>query len=243
MNIKIIGVIPSRYASTRLPGKALIKFAGKTLIHRVWLRAVRAKLIDKIVIATDDKRIFDEVKSFGGNVVMTSTACRNGTERCAEVVKTCPADAVVNIQGDEPMIAPSTIDALARELRVYKDVYMATAAVKIVDTAEKSDPNVVKVVFDKHNDALYFSRSVIPFPREGNLKQCVVYKHLGIYAYKTVFLKKLSVLPPTKAEVTEKLEQLRVLENGYKIRVAVVKYDSIGVDTLADVRKLRKVLA
>ncbi len=239
--MKILGIIPSRYSSTRLPGKPLIQIAGKPLIQHVWERAKQSKLLSDIIIATDDKRILNTVFNFGGKAVLTSQRCHNGTERCAEVIKNMNVDIVINIQGDEPLMSPKTIDSLVREISSDKESVMATAAVKIVDNTEIDDPNVVKVVFDNSKKALYFSRSLIPYPRDKSVRP-EVYKHLGIYAYKKKFLLDFIKFKKCKIEQTEQLEQLRAIEYGYKIKVVVVNNDSIGVDTPEDIVKVARII-
>lgn len=239
--MKIIGVIPARYSSERLPGKPLIEIKGKILIQRVWEQAKRAKKLEQVIIATDDKRIFSAARSFGAQAIMTSAICLSGTERVAEVAKKTSGDVFINIQGDEPLISPSTIDKVASVFIKNKDVLCSTAIYKTNDKKQMENPNVVKVVVDKNNDALYFSRSIIPYCRDKseNLTYC---KHIGIYGYRRDFLLKLESLKSPDLEKIEKLEQLKILWYGYKIRCVETDCDSIGVDTPANILKVERLL-
>ncbi|HAU39139.1 MAG TPA: 3-deoxy-manno-octulosonate cytidylyltransferase [Phycisphaerales bacterium] len=227
-------IIPARYASTRLPGKPLLAETGRPLIAHV-VEAVRAaRGIDRVVVATDDKRIAGAVRAFGGEAVMTSTHCRTGTDRLAEAAATlglADDDIVLNIQGDEPEIPPACVESLARLLR-ETDAPMATLATPL-PAAEAANPNKVKVVLDARGMALYFSRARIPHDRDGAGFDGYLL-HLGAYAYRVAFLKQYAVLPQTPAEQAEKLEQLRALEHGRRIAVAVVEYDGAGIDTPED---------
>lgn len=232
-----IGVIPARYGSTRFPGKPLAKISGKTLIERVYSQALRADL-DKVIVATDDERIVNEVISFNGNVVLTGEHA-SGTDRISEAVEKEKFDFAVNIQGDEPLISPEIINTVIGALKKNDWAEVSTAAVNIKDPAGIHDENIVKVVFSGKGRALYFSRAVIPFRRAGNP---AYYKHIGIYCYRRDFLKKFVSLPPSSMEMSESLEQLRVLENGYNIHVSVVDYNPIGVDTLEDIRRVEEAL-
>jgi 3-deoxy-manno-octulosonate cytidylyltransferase (CMP-KDO synthetase) len=241
--MKTLGIIPARYASTRFPGKPLIDIHGKTMIQRVYEQAAQAQLLQKIVVATDDSRIFDTVKIFGGEVMMTSDAHPSGTDRCAEVLKQYPDfDAVVNIQGDEPFIQPAQIDKTISVLLKNKQIGIATLAKKIVDAAFLHNPNVVKVVFDTKLRALYFSRHAIPFVRGVHekdwLEQQYFYKHIGLYAFRAKTLLKIAALPPSFLEKSESLEQLRWLENGFKIGVALTDLETIGIDTPEDWKRI-----
>ncbi|MCB4792490.1 MAG: 3-deoxy-manno-octulosonate cytidylyltransferase [Elusimicrobia bacterium] len=240
--MKIIGVIPARYDSTRLPGKPLIKIKGQYLIERVYRQALKSKTLDDIIIATDDRRIEAVCKTFGAKTLMTSRACRTGTDRLAEVARKLNKEAgiLINIQGDEPLISPFLIDNIAKAIRSDKGIVMATAAYHIKVKQEIRDPNVVKVVFDKDKNAVYFSRFPIPFNRGyGKTKH---YKHIGIYAYRKDFILRFSALKQTPLEKAEKLEQLRALENGYKIKVIISAVDSFGVDIPEDIKKIEKML-
>ena len=240
--IRVLGVIPARYASTRLPGKPLIKIGGKPMIQHVYQQCLKAKLIDKVIVATDDKRIYDAVIKFGGNAAMTSSKHRSGTDRIGEIVKwqnseIAQCDIVVNIQGDEPFINPANIDKAIKPLLKDKTVNVSTLAFKIKDKKEINDPNVVKVIFDKDGDAIYFSRNPIPYDRDRKGK-VNYYKHIGLYVYRKSYLQRLIKMKPSKLEQAEKLEQLRILENGGKIKVVVTNIDSHSVDTREDLRKL-----
>ncbi len=231
-------VIPARYASSRLPAKPLLRETGKYLIQHVYERACESSA-DAVIVATDDVRIFDAVKSFGGNVVMTRADHPSGTDRVAEVAEQLDADIIVNVQGDEPMIEPSTLDMLARLLDKDREAPMATPATPIRTLDQWRDPNCVKVVCDKQGRALYFSRSPIPYVRDGepNFATGRFLQHLGLYAYRRRFLLELAQLPPEPLEQTEKLEQLRVLALGRRIQVGVVAHAHRGVDTPADYQR------
>ncbi len=231
-------VIPARYASSRLPAKPLLRETGKYLIQHVYERACESNA-DIAVVATDDARIFDAVKCFGGNVVMTRDDHVSGTDRVAEVAAKLDADIIVNLQGDEPLIEPATLDMVARLLADDRDSMMATLAVPIQSLEQWRDPNCVKVVCDKQGRALYFSRSPIPFVRDGapDFSTGHFLQHLGLYAYRRDFLLKLASLPAEPIECTEKLEQLRVLALGFAIQVGVVPHAHRGVDTPADYQR------
>ncbi len=235
--MKIIGVIPSRYGSTRFPGKPLVKISGKSLIERVYHQALKAKL-DKVIVATDDKRIMDEVMSFGGVAVLTGEH-NSGTDRITEAIEKEECDIVINIQGDEPLIKPEIINTVALSLEKNEWADVTTAAVMISDNKEIDDPNIVKVVFAKNGKALYFSRNTIPYYKD---KMPDYYKHIGIYGFRKQFLKKFTSLPQSSHEQAESLEQLRILENGYNIHVSIVKDDSIGVDVPEDIKKVEEAL-
>lgn len=236
----VIGVIPARYGSTRLPAKSLAMIHGKPMIQHVYEKCLKAKLLSEILVATDDKRIFDAVINFGGNVVMTSKSHKSGTDRIGEAVKDIKCDIVVNIQGDEPMIAPRNIDKAIEPLISDKSINISTLCFKISDNKEISNPNVVKVVLDSNSNALYFSRSVIPFNRDNSKAE--YFKHIGLYVYRKDYLTKLIKMKPSKLEQTEKLEQLRVLESGEAIKVIETNTDSHSVDTQADLNKIRKLI-
>ncbi|MBR1804864.1 MAG: 3-deoxy-manno-octulosonate cytidylyltransferase, partial [Selenomonadaceae bacterium] len=215
--MKAICVIPARYKSTRLPGKPLKEICGVPMICRVWQRASLAKAVDEVIVATDDERIFAAVEKFSGRAMMTRTDHKTGTDRLAEVAEKFPdVDIVVNVQGDEPLIEPALIDELVAEF-ADENLQMATVATELTDEADFKNPNNVKVVVDCSNNALYFSRATIPFPR--NAGKSPVFKHIGIYAYRRNFLLSYAKMESTPLEQTESLEQLRALENGYKIRV------------------------
>ncbi len=232
--MKRIVIIPARFASTRLPGKPLLAQTGKPMIQHVVEAVRQARKVQRIVVATDDQRIFDAVTACGSEAAMTSVACRSGTDRLAEAAETlglADDDIVINVQGDEPEIPAACIDGLV-EIMETQDVPMATLATPL-DAELATNPNKVKVVLDRRGSALYFSRARIPFDRDGGGKAPYLL-HLGIYAYRVAFLKTFAALPPTPAEETEKLEQLRALENGYRIAVSVVHYHGVGIDTPED---------
>ena len=236
--MKVVCIIPSRYASTRLPGKPLLDIAGKPMIQHVVERVQRARRPSQIIVATDDERIAEAVRSFGGEARMTSPDHPTGTDRLAEVAATLPEiDLILNIQGDEPLIPPQAIDELVAAFDDRPDLSMATLMTPMTE-AETKNPAVVKVVATLDGHALYFSRSLIPYPRNrGPEWRC--FKHIGVYAYRREFLLRFAALPPTPLEVTESLEQLRALENGYRIRVIETPFRSIGVDTPADLDEVR----
>lgn len=236
--MKFLGVIPSRYASTRLEGKPLKDICGHTMVEWVYKRALKSKL-DGVVVATDDERIVDEVKSFGGNVILTRKDHINGTSRIAEVCETYTNyDVIVNIQGDEPLIEPDMINSIIDSFVEDNTIPMSTLKYKLTDMAEIENPNAVKVVTDKNDFAIYFSRSVIPYPR--NLNMDNYYKHVGIYGYKRDFVMEYAKMASTPLELSESLEQLRVLENGYKIKVLETPYKIIGVDTQEELERVRE---
>lgn len=233
--MKIACIIPFRCASTRLPGKPLRMIAGETLVHRVYERAVQAKMPDTVIVATGHEDIEKEVKSFGGHVVMTSVDHPTGTDRLAEVAAKFPQyDIIVNVQGDEPLIDPDVIDRLAEDLIDHEDLDMATVATPLHED-EYEDPSSVKVVVNRKGEALYFSRSLIPYPRHDFAQPPL--KHVGIYVYRRDFLLAYARMEQTPLEKTESLEQLRALEMGYKIGVITVATEDIGIDTEADLKK------
>jgi len=227
---RILGVIPARYASSRFPGKALVSIAGKTMLQHVWERASQARYLTEVVIATDDQRIYEAAAGFKARVKMTRSDHPSGTDRVAEVASASDARIVVNIQGDEPLIDPAAIDAAVLGILDQEDAPMGTLKKRIERDAEINDPNVVKVVTGSEDNAIYFSRSPIPYPRE----KCVYFKHVGLYVYRRDFLLAYPDLPVGPLETAEKLEQLRALENGFKIRVVETEYESMGVDTPED---------
>ena len=239
--MKVIGIIPSRYASTRFPSKPLAMIKGKTMIQRVWEQAWKSKL-DAVVVATDDMRIADEVLKFGGQYVLTDPNHRSGTDRCREALYMVEGqyDAVVNIQGDEPFIDPAQINQVI-ELIGLDDTQLASLAKRIEDEDELFSPNVVKVVMDKQGNALYFSRNPIPFMRNLDhdkwLQKGEFYKHIGLYAYKTETLCQIAEMQSTALEKAESLEQLRWLENGLRIRMGVTQLESLSIDTQEDYEK------
>ncbi|HBR15179.1 MAG TPA: 3-deoxy-manno-octulosonate cytidylyltransferase [Candidatus Omnitrophica bacterium] len=230
--MKVIGVIPARWGSTRFEGKVLAKISGKPMIQHVWERAGQSRRLDELIIACDDKRVLEAAQQFGATAVLTSPDHPSGSDRIAEAVAQRDVDIVINIQGDEPLIQSSVIDDLARALLEDPSCVMATA-IKVLDKKEELlSPNVVKVVVDKDNNALYFSRSVIPYNRDD--QTITYYKHLGIYAYRKDFLFTFKELPKSLLEKAEKLEQLRVLESGFKIKTVVTDIETVGVDTPED---------
>lgn len=237
--MKNICIIPARYSSTRLPGKPLKDICGKPMICRVYERAKNSKLADEIIVATDDERIFQAVEKNSGRAIMTRADHKTGTDRLAEVAEKFPdAEIVVNVQGDEPLIEASLIDELIEQF-ADENLQMATVATELFDEEEMKNPNNVKVVIDKKNNALYFSRSLIPYPR--NAGKAKVYKHIGIYAYRRNFLLNYAKMEPTELEKSESLEQLRALENGFKIRVIKSDCKFIGVDTEEDLKLVNEI--
>ena len=238
--MKILCVIPARYASTRLPGKPLADIVGKPMIQHVYERSAQATIPQQVVVATDDEKVFQAVQQFGGKVVMTSSEHQTGTDRLAEVAsKYAEVDVIINVQGDEPLIDPKVIDELAQEFLNDTALQMASV-MSIMDTEDYQNPNAVKVVTDLNNNALYFSRSLLPYPRVAG--KANVYKHIGIYAYKKDFLLKFAKLEPTPLEQSESLEQLRALENGYKIKMIKTKFKFIGVDSIEDLQTVNELL-
>jgi 3-deoxy-manno-octulosonate cytidylyltransferase (CMP-KDO synthetase) len=240
-----LAVIPARYGSTRLPGKALISLGGKPMIQRVWERVRQASSVSDVVVATDDERIRSVVEAFGGQVVMTRSDHRSGTERVAEVaVARSEAEIIVNVQGDEPLIEPAAIDAAVQAIREEAEVNIATLAVPISNPAEIMDPNVVKAVLDFDGNALYFSRAPIPWVRDrGGPVHARHLKHLGLYAFRRAALLDFPTFPQGDLERIEQLEQLRWMENGYRIRVAETEHDSVSVDMPEDVVRVEQLLA
>ena len=238
---KILGVIPARYASSRFPGKALSLLDGRSMLEHVYERTSMARYLTSVVIATDDRRIYDEARKFGARVQMTQEDHSSGTDRVAEVASAHEtAEIVVNVQGDEPLIDPDVIDAAVLPLLEEPAIPMGTMKKKIEDRREVSDPNVVKVVTDRFENAIYFSRSTIPYPRDGGVS--VAFKHIGLYVYRRDFLLRYSDLLVGPLEQAERLEQLRALENGFKIRVVETDYESLGVDTPADLARVQQLL-
>jgi 3-deoxy-manno-octulosonate cytidylyltransferase (CMP-KDO synthetase) len=238
--MKFLGVIPARYASTRLEGKPLKDIEGHPMIEWVYKRAASSSL-DKVVVATDDERIFEAVTAFGGEAVMTSPDHPNGTSRIAEVaVKYQDFDVIINVQGDEPLIEDEMIDSLIKPFKENPDLVMATMKHKMSTYEEVENPNNVKVITDNQDYAIYFSRSPIPYPRILDMDN--YYKHVGIYGYKRDFVIEYSKMEPTSLEVSESLEQLRVLENGYRIKVLETPHKVIGVDTAEDLEKVKDII-
>ncbi|MFN0137077.1 MAG: 3-deoxy-manno-octulosonate cytidylyltransferase [Phycisphaerae bacterium] len=236
--MQAVAILPARFASTRFPGKPLLRQTGKYLIQHVYERVLAAKRIDLCLVATDDQRIFDAVQSFGGGAVMTRADHPSGTDRIAEVVKGLrePCDLVLNVQGDEPEIEPAYLDRLVSRMAEDPACEAGTLACPFAADCDPRDPNCVKVVKNRSGKALYFSRSLIPYPRDNptDVVPTDYLLHLGVYAYRRDFLLKFAALPPSRLEQIEKLEQLRVLECGYSMAVEVVERASPGVDTPAD---------
>ncbi|MFA5146133.1 MAG: 3-deoxy-manno-octulosonate cytidylyltransferase [Candidatus Omnitrophota bacterium] len=243
--MKAIGVIPARWGATRFQGKVLAELLGKPVVQHVWENAKKAKTLDSLVVACDDERIMKVVESFGGKAIYTSPAQPSGTDRLAEVVNPLDVDIAVNIQGDEPLVKPIMIDNLVMALESEKVAQMATVIKKIDDESELTNSNVVKAVIDKNGYALYFSRYAIPYNRtneEDRKKRPVYYKHIGLYAFTKDFLFTFRNLPESSLEKAEKLEQLRVLEYGYKIKTVETKFDTIGVDTPDDLIRVKEMI-
>ncbi|WP_028297917.1 3-deoxy-manno-octulosonate cytidylyltransferase [Olivibacter sitiensis] len=243
--MKIIGIIPARYESTRYPGKPLIDIGGKTMIQRVYERALLSKKLSMVIVATDDVRIADHVSSFGGHFAMTSDEHQSGTDRCAEVIQRFPdTDITINIQGDEPFIDPSQIDSLAVCFE-NKDTQIATLVKKIETYEELVNINTPKVLRNVHKQAIYFSRSPIPFIRgvaqENWLQHFEYYKHIGVYAYRNEVLKDITKLKPSALELAEGLEQLRWIEHGYKIATCETDMETLAVDTPEDLQRILKI--
>jgi len=237
---KILGVIPARFGSSRFPGKVLVSIASKPMLQHVYERASQARYLTSTIIATDDERVSAAARRFGAPVRMTRADHISGTDRVAEVASAENAEIVVNIQGDEPLIDPGAIDAAILAIEHNEDVVMSTLKKRIEDAREVTDPNVVKVVTDLSGDALYFSRCAIPFARGG--EHTPRFKHIGLYVYRRHFLLEYSSLPLGPLEQAERLEQLRALENGYRIRVVETDYESLGVDTPADLERVSQLL-
>ncbi len=233
-------IIPARFGSTRFPGKPLVPLKGKPLIQHVYENSSGSRLASGVIVATDSKDIFDAVVSFGGKAVMTSPAHRSGTDRVAEAAGACDYDIIINVQGDEPLIKPAMIDDVIGLLDDGR-ASIGTLAKRLKSPEETADPNVVKVVFDPEGFALYFSRAPIPYPRDGGPSEA--FKHIGIYSYRKEALRRLAALPPSRLELIEKLEQLRALEAGMKIKVKETRFDTIGVDTPEDLKRVEKWLS
>jgi 3-deoxy-manno-octulosonate cytidylyltransferase (CMP-KDO synthetase) len=239
--LKVLGIIPARYSSSRFPGKPLIDLKGKTMIHRVYEGAMKSHRIDKLIVATDDERIFNEVKRFGGEVMITSNTHSNGTERCNEVLSSFPDfDVVINIQGDEPLVQFEQLDNL---LQVFEDasVEIATLGIKTKVIDEIDNPNRIKIVTDYQNNALYFSRSKIPFERNSS-ENFSFLRHIGLYAFRTNTLREISLFPFSNLEEIESLEQLRWLYYGKKIKVIETEIETPNIDTPEDLQKVLQYL-
>lgn len=242
-SIKVVVVIPARYLSTRLPGKPLVSLAGKPMIQRVYERVRLAQRVDRVIVATDDERIVKAVEGFGGEARMTRADHRTGTERVAEVAAREEAELFVNVQGDEPLLDPVAVDSAVASLREEPAASIATVATPIKTPADIMDPNVVKTVLDFDGNALYFSRAPVPWVRDTASKIQVRHlKHLGLYVFQREALLEYPTLPQGELERSEQLEQLRWLENGWKIRVAEVEHDAVSVDVAEDVARVEKLL-
>jgi 3-deoxy-manno-octulosonate cytidylyltransferase (CMP-KDO synthetase) len=239
--MKPLIVIPARYGATRFPGKSLARIAGRPMIQWVWEAAMRTRLCDDVVIATDDDRIADVAAKFGADVVMTKKSHRSGTDRMAEVAEKIPAQLYVNVQGDEPLLSPAAVDDLIRGMMESPRVPIGTLAHRIVSKDEWLSPEVVKVVCDRHGEALYFSRSPLPFQRRFD-KTATLLRHVGIYAYRPRALEEFVSMKPSALEVAESLEQLRALENGMTIQVIETNYRCLGVDTPSDLKRVEAAL-
>lgn len=244
----IVGIIPARFASTRLMGKPLADIGGKPMIQHTYNSAKKSKLLDKVIIAVDDEKVLQVVKSFGAEAYMTPKDCASGSDRIAFVAEKIPdAEIIVNIQGDEPFIKGKMIDQAIEPLWIDNKVSLSTLARRITNVEEMKSPAVVKVVFDYHNYAMYFSRSPIPFVRDARtnlekVQSADIYKHIGLYVYRRETLLKFTKLKPTDLEQIEKLEQLRFLENGFKMKIVVTEFDSLSVDTPRDLELARRFL-
>lgn len=245
--MKVVAVIPARWQSTRMKGKVLADINGKPMIQHVWERVKQAHAVDEVIIAVDKERVLKVVESFGARAVFTSPEQPSGTDRIAEVANSVEADVFVNVQGDEPLVHPLMIDELARIFEYERNVQMATLVKRIHVRDDVTNPNVVKCVVDRKGFALYFSRSPIPYIRDHGGQDLAdvsgrYFKHIGLYSYTKDFLFTYTNLPKSRLESDEKLEQLRVLEHGYKIKTIETQYDTIGVDTEEDIEKVREIL-
>jgi len=251
--VRCIAVIPARWNSTRFKGKVLADIDGKPMIQHVWERVKRAHSIDDIIVAVDKEKVFKVVTAFGGKAVYTSPEQPSGSDRLAEAVNSIDADIIVNVQADEPLVHPLMIDELAQIFEYEKNIQMATIIKRIHNREEINDPNVVKVVVDRKGYAMYFSRSPIPYLRDENEPDASnegsagdlsgrYFKHIGLYSYTKDFLYTYTNLPKSTLEKEEKLEQLRVLEHGYKIKTIETRYETVGVDTPADLEKVKSLL-
>ncbi|MBI4777494.1 3-deoxy-manno-octulosonate cytidylyltransferase [Candidatus Desantisbacteria bacterium] len=255
---RAVGIIPSRFGSTRFPGKSLADLCGKPMIQWVYEQAKKSSLLEQVIVATDDERICESVRRFGGCAWLTASEHTCGTTRVAEVASKLDAEIIINIQGDEPLIEPDMIDQVVQGMQSDPAVYMATLKKRIINEDDVNNPHVVKVVTDKDGYALYFSRAGIPYEAVSGQRSAVskkqktderiavssqhCYKHIGLYGYRREFLLKINSLPYSVLEAVESLEQLRILENGYKIKVMETEYDTIGVDTPEDLVKVARIV-
>jgi 3-deoxy-manno-octulosonate cytidylyltransferase (CMP-KDO synthetase) len=240
--VSAIAIIPARYQSSRLPGKALEEIGGRPMIEHVYRRASAAALVSRVIVATDDRRILDAVQRFGGEAVLTAVSHQSGTDRVAEVAASLECDVIVNVQGDEPLLAPATIDAAVEPFMSDASLEMSTLRRRMTDRADLQNPNVTKVVVNRDGFAMYFSRAPIPFTRAGQ-PPADAWAHIGLYAYRRASLLRLAALPPTAMERAEALEQLRALEYGIRIKVVETTHDTTGVDTREDLERVRVLLA
>jgi 3-deoxy-manno-octulosonate cytidylyltransferase (CMP-KDO synthetase) len=241
--LAIVAIIPARYASTRLPGKALADLDGRPMIEHVYRRVSAARIVSEVIVATDDLRIATRVHDFGGKVRLTKATHETGTDRLAEVAASLDCDVVVNVQGDEPLIDPRAIEELVAPFAADPSVQMTTLYRRIHDPAELGNPNVTKVVIDRGGFAMYFSRAAIPHLRHPRGGWPPLYRHIGLYAYRRSTLLVLASLEPTPLERAESLEQLRALEHGIRIKAVETRYESFGVDTPEDLEQVRRLLA
>ena len=244
--MKVTVVIPSRYGSTRFPGKPLVDIQGKPMVQHVYERASEATFVDEVFVATDDERIESAVKRFHGKVIMTQSSHQSGTDRIAEVARNLTSDILINVQGDEPFISPKLIDQVASSLINDRQVKLSTAAIAFKKIEDFWSPNMVKVICDQERNAIYFSRTTLPFidPKKVTLKDLErlgIRKHIGIYGYRRELLLQFSEWKPTPLEIEERLEQLRVLEHGVKIRVVETQHETYAIDTPQDLDKLKLV--
>jgi 3-deoxy-manno-octulosonate cytidylyltransferase (CMP-KDO synthetase) len=237
-----VAVIPARFSSTRLPGKPLADIHGRPMIEHVYRRANEATTVSRVIVATDDLRVFEAVRAFGGEVMMTSPHHRTGSERVAEVAASLRDDLIVNVQGDEPLLAPGMIDDAVVACAADPSLVMSTVRSRITDPAEIASPAVVKVVTDRNGRALYFTRAAVPFLRDPGTP-ATWYKHVGLYVYRREFLLAFAALPPTPLELSESLEQLRALEHGHAIMTVESRHEALGVDTPDDLERVRRLLA
>lgn len=247
-NKGVLGVIPARYGSTRFPGKPLVRICSKPMIQHVYERAGDSKVIDKLIIATDNDEIYNCARSFGGEVVMTDESIPTGTDRTAEIAREYSYDIVLNIQGDEPLLEGAMLDRLAQPLIEDKTVSASTLVKRVTEERELTDPNMVRVILDKDGYALYFSRSVIPYynysdNKEDWINNHTYYRHIGLYGYRRDFLFTFVSLKESSLEKAERLEQLRVLENGYRMKAEVVDYTPYPVDVPEDIKIVEELMA
>ena len=238
---KISVIIPARYASTRFEGKPLAKIHGQPMIYHVYKRVEKCGLIDELIVATEDQRIFDVVSDFGGKVVMTSPKHPTGTDRVAEVSEKLDSDIIVNAQGDEPLIMPEMIAQVVQPLLDDPSIDVTTAITQITSPADYIDATVVKAVKDKKGDLLFLTRSPIPFPK--TRQRFVIYKQIGLYAFRRPFLRRFVQMEQTGLELVEGIEFLRLIENGYRVRTAISDYNPISVDTISDLKEVEKIMA